>query len=231
MLKDNSKNRWTNMLTAALLLAMLINLYLIFIFAPEERSMGAVQRIFYFHVPSAWIAGLAFFVVFVASIGYLWKQDNKYDVIAYSSAEIGVIFSTLVLVTGPIWAKPVWNTWWEWSARLTSFVVLWFIYLAYLMLHNFIEEKEKSARLAAVFGIMGFVDVPIVYFSIRLWRDIHPSAVFAGGTGSGLNPEMKLTFFFSLFTFTLLFILILIYRIRLQKSEIEVAEIKKQLAY
>jgi len=224
-------NRWLVILGAILLVAMIVNLYLIFMFAPEERSMGNVQRIFYFHVPSAWVSFLAFFVVFVCSIYYLWKRDRKYDVVASSAAEIGVIFATLVLITGPIWARPVWNTWWEWSPRLTLFLVLWFIYLAYLMLRNFVEGEERSARFAAVFGIVGFVDVPIVYISIRLWRDIHPSPVIAGGEGSGLHPDMKIAFFFSLFTFTILFIYLLIQRVQLQKSMITVSEMKRQIAY
>lgn len=231
MSANKSTNRWMALLAGVLFVSMMVDLYLIFMFAPEERSMGHVQRIFYFHVPSAWVAFLAFFVVFVASIGYLWKRDRKFDIVAYSSAEIGVIFATLVLITGPIWARPVWNTWWEWSPRLTLFLVLWFIYIAYLMLKNFVEGEERSARFAAVFGIVGFVDVPIVYMSIRLWRDIHPSPVIAGGEGSGLAPDMKIAFFFSLFTFTLLFIYLLVQRIRLQKSVVAVSELKKQMAY
>ena len=231
MEKHRSLNLWMNFLNAGVFITMIINLYLIFLFAPEERSMGQIARILYFHVPSAWVAFLAFFVVFLASIGYLWQRDRKYDMVAHSSAEIGVIFATLVLITGPIWARPVWNTWWEWSPRLTLFLVLWFIYIAYLMLRNFVEDEERSARFAAVFGIVGFVDVPLVYVSIRLWRDIHPSPVIAGGSGSGLHPDMKITFFFSLFTFTLLFLLLLIQRVRLQKSMIAVSQLKKQLAY
>lgn len=231
-MRTNTKSdTWFYVLGAALFFAMLIDLYLIFMFAPEESSMGQVQRIFYFHVPSAWVSFLAFFVVFVASIGYLWKKDQKYDIVAFSAAEIGVVFATLVLITGPIWARPVWNTWWEWSPRLTLFLVLWFIYIAYLMLRKFVEGEERSARFAAVFGIVGFVDVPIVYLSIRLWRDIHPSPVIAGGEGSGLHPDMKIAFFFSLFTFTLLFFFILIQRIRVQKNAVAVSEHKKQLAY
>lgn len=228
---QQKESPWMTVLDVALLVSMLVNLYLIFQFAPEERSMGHVQRIFYFHVPSAWVSGLAFAVVFGASIGYLWKRDRKYDIAAYAAAEIGVMFATLVLVTGPIWARPVWNTWWEWSPRLTLFLVLWFIYIAYLMLHNFVEGEEKRARFAAVFGIVGFVDVPIVYLSIRLWRDIHPSPVIAGGENSGLHPDMRLTFFFSLFVFTLLFIKLFINRLRLERSQVRVAELKKQAAY
>lgn len=229
---NSKRDEWgLRILAAVLLVAMVVNLYLIFMYASEERSMGQVQRIFYFHVPSAWVAFLAFFVVFLYSIGYLWKKERKYDIIAHASAEVGVIFATLVLITGPLWARPVWNTWWEWSPRLTSFLILWFIYVAYLMLRNFVEGEERGARFAAVFGIVGFVDVPIVYMSIRLWRDIHPSPVIAGGEDSGLAPDMALTFFFSLFTFTLLFLFLLIVRVRLQKSMIRVAGMKKQLVY
>lgn len=228
---DKSQNRWMAVLYLSLLICMVVDLYLIFQFAPEERSMGHVQRIFYFHVPSAWISFLAFFVVFVASIGYLWKRERKYDMVAAAAAEIGVMFATLVLITGPIWARPVWNTWWEWTPRLTLFLVLWFIYIAYLMLRNFVEGEERSARFAAVFGIVGFVDVPIVYLSIRLWRDIHPSPVIAGGEGSGLHPDMLLTLMFSLFTFTLLFVLLLIHRLRLEKTTVAASELKKQIAY
>lgn len=231
MPSPNSRNPWMFLLGASLLVCMLVNLYLIFEFAPEERSMGHVQRIFYFHVPSAWVSFLAFFVVFVASIGYLWKRERKYDMAANSAAEIGVLFSSLVLVTGPIWARPVWNTWWEWTPRLTLFMVLWFIFIAYLMLRNFVEGEEKSARFCAVFGIVGFVDVPIVYMSIRLWRDIHPSPVIAGGEGSGLHPDMKIAFYFSLFTFTLLFIYLFVHRLRLEKSSVALSDLKKEMAY
>jgi len=228
---NKSKNIFIMLLGASLLIAMVLNLYLIFIFAPEERSMGQVQRIFYFHVPSAWVAGLAFFVVFISSIGYLWKKDRKYDIVAYAAGEIGVIFATLVLITGPIWARPVWNTWWEWTPRLTLFMVLWFIFIAYLMLRNFVENEERGARFAAVFGIVGFVDVPIVYMSIRLWADIHPRPVIGGGEGSGLHPDMQIAFYFSVFTFTLLFLYLLIQRVLLQKATVAIAEMKQQLAF
>ncbi|MFQ5637882.1 MAG: cytochrome c biogenesis protein [bacterium] len=231
MLKIDSSDIKVNLFGGGLLAAMTVNLYLIFMFAPEEAAMGQIQKIFYFHVPSAWVAGLAFFVVFITSIAYLWKKDKKYDIIAYSAAEIGSVFATIVLITGPIWARPVWNTWWEWSPRLTLFMVLWFIYIAYLMLRNVVEDKEKGARLAAVFGIVGFVDVPIVYMSIRLWRDIHPSPVIAGGNDSGLHPDMKIAFFFSLFTFTLLFLYLLVQRIKLEKSQAMLSDLKKEMAY
>lgn len=228
---QEEKNVKESLLAITLFVAMLVDLYLIFNYASTERTMGHIQRIFYFHVPSAWVSFLAFFTVFCTSIGYLWKRDRKYDIVATSAAEIGVIFATLVLITGPIWARPVWNTWWEWSPRLTLFLVLWFIYIAYLMLHNFVEGEERSARFAAVFGIVGFIDVPIVYLSIRLWRDIHPSPVIGGGQNSGMAPDIKLTFFFSLFTFTLLYAFLLVQRIRVQRAQVTVTDLKKEMAY
>ncbi len=227
-----SNDRWTHVLGAILLIAMLVNLYLIFMFAPEESSMGQVQRIFYFHVPLAWVGGLAFFILFISGILFLRRKDRKYDIVGQSAGEVGVIFVTLNLITGAIWARPAWNVWWDWSSmRLTLLFVLWFLYVGYLMLRHFVDDQEKGARFAAVYGIIAFADVPIVYASIRLWRDIHPSPVIAGGEGSGLHPDMRIAFYFSVFTFTLLFIYILIQRIRLQKTRVAVDELKKQLSY
>ena len=135
-----------SILGPALFVCMAVNLYLIFMFAPTESSMGQVQRIFYFHVPTAWVSGLSLSVVFIASILYLWKRQRKYDIVAHSAGEIGVLFMTLFLTTGPIWARPVWNIWWDWSPRLTLSLVLWFIFVAYLMLRNFVEGEDKGAR-------------------------------------------------------------------------------------
>lgn len=226
MSKTEAKSTWSRILAGLMLVTMLVDLYLIFNFAPEQETMGHIQRIFYFHVPSAWVAFLAFFVVFVCSIMFLWKRDRKYDIVASSSAELGVVFSTLVLITGPIWARPVWNTWWEWSPRLTLFLVLWFIFVAYLMLRAFVDDREKAARFSAVFGIFGFVDVPIVYMSIRLWRDIHPKPV----TDGGLHPDMATVLYFSLFTFTLIYLYILIQRVQLERSVVRIRELKLQSA-
>jgi len=194
-----------------------VALYAAFLYAPTERTMGDIQRIFYFHVASAWIGFLAFFVVFVASIAYLATKAVKWDILAASSAEIGVVFSTLVLLTGPLWARPVWNTYWTWDPRLTSFLILWLIYIAYLMLRAYAGEEEKSARFAAVFGIIGFLDVPIVYASIRLWRTLHPKPVIAGGGGSGLAPQMLTSLFIALGAFLVLYVTLLHLRIRLEK--------------
>jgi heme exporter protein C len=199
--------------------AMLLNLYLIFFYAPTERTMGLVQKIFYFHVPSAWVAFLAFFLVFIGSAGVLAARKESFDRLAEASASIGVLFCTLVLVTGPIWAKPAWGIWWTWDARLTSTMVLWFLYVGYLLLRSYIPDASRRATLSAILGIVGFVDVPIVYLSIRWWRTQHPAPVIGGGESSGLDPRMKLAFFYSLAVFTLLFVVLLRLRMRSQASE------------
>lgn len=203
------KNIIDKILLIALLLSFLACIYLIFIWVPPIKASNPAeqiaQRIFYFHVPSAWIGFLAFFVVFVGSVAYLWKRDRKYELISVASAEIGVLFITLVLLTGPIWAKPVWGIWWTWDARLTSSLVLWLIYVAYLMLRRYLPDGNKRANLSAVVGIIGFIDVPIVYYSIRWWETQHPKAVMASSEG-GLAAPMFFTFMFALAAFTLLYI-------------------------
>jgi heme exporter protein C len=157
--------------------------------APQERTMGEVQRIFYYHVPSAWTSFLCFFANFIASIVYLARRNLKADAFAVATAEVGVLFCTVVLVTGPIWARPVWGIWWTWDARLTTTLVLWLIYVSYLILRRY-STGQQTPVLAAALAIFGFVDVPIVYMSIRWWRTQHPQPVIAGGEGSGLDPRM-----------------------------------------
>lgn len=205
--------------------AMIVALYMTFIWVPNEKTMGIIQRIFYFHVPSAWIAFLAFFVVFVASVMYLAKRDGRWDSLAVSAAEIGLVFCSIVLVTGPIWAKPVWGIWWTWDARLTLTLVLWLIYVAYVMLRLYVRDESRRARLCAVVGIIGFLDVPLVYMSIRWWRTQHPAPVMAGGEKSGLAPEMFTTFVVCLIAFTLLFIFLLWKRYRVERLQEDVNEL------
>lgn len=214
-------------LDGLLFIMMSVCLYLVFVWVPNEKTMGIIQRIFYFHVPSAWVGFLAFGVVFAMSIMYLIKRDDKWDRLASISAEIGLLFTTIMLTTGPIWAKPVWGIWWTWDARLTLALVLWLIYVAYVMLRVYIHEDAKRARLSAVVGIIGFLDVPLVYMSIRWWRTQHPSPVMAGGEKSGLAPEMLLTFLLCLFTFTLLYLVLLNKRYRLEVCQKELDEMYK----
>ena len=203
-------------------LSMLTALFFVFIYAPTEKTMGVVQKIFYFHVPSGWIAFLAFFIVFLSGIIYLIKKDKYWDVVGSSSAEVGVIFCSLVLITGPIWAKKAWGIFWTWDAKLTSAVVLWLIYISYILLRKYLIDESKRANLSAVVGIFGFIDVPLVYMSTKWWRTQHPQPVIGGGENSGLEPKMLLTFFICLFTFTLLFFFILYLKISIENARKEI---------
>lgn len=155
--------------------------------APTEQTMGDVQRIFYYHVPSAWTAFCLFFVNLVASIVYLIWRHPKADALALASAEVGVVFCTVVLVTGPIWARPVWGIWWTWDLRLTLTLVLWLIYVSYLMLRRF-STSGQTPVMAAVLAVLGALDVPLVYFSIWFFRTQHPQPVVGGG--GSIDPRM-----------------------------------------
>jgi heme exporter protein C len=158
--------------------------------APDERTMHEVQRIFYFHLPS-WITSFtSFSVVFVANIAFLLTRRYKWDCLGVAAAEVGVICCTIGLVTGPLWARPVWGVWWTWDARLTTTFILWLLYISYLLLRGLLEDPQRRATLSAVLGIFAFLDVPLVYVSNRLWRTQHPQPVVLGGEGSGLNPIM-----------------------------------------
>jgi heme exporter protein C len=212
------------LLVAAL---MILSLYCVFLVVPNEVTMGAVQRIFYFHVPSAWVAFLGFFVVFISSIFYLATRRLLWDVVAHAAAELGVLFCAIVLFTGPIWARPVWGTWWTWEARLTTTLVLEMVFVAYLVLRSQAESRAQAARLSAVVGIVGFLDVPIIYYSVQIWRGHHP-IVFKSSGGQGLEPVMLRTFMLCMTTFTLLFLLLLAMRIRLGLLQESVAELKER---
>jgi heme exporter protein C len=222
--KDNMKENYELRIgLAGLCFALFIAaLYLIFIFVPTEESMGVVQRIFYFHVPLAWVAFLAFFIVFIASIAYLRTRSRRWDVMASSSAEVGLVFTTLVLISGSIWAKPAWGAWWVWDPRLTSALVLWLMYVAYTLVRSYATDEARGARFAAVLGIVGFLDVPIVALAIVLWGTQHPSPVIFTG---GLAPSMLLTLMVSITAFTLLYVNLFMLRISLKNRENEVVNL------
>ena len=205
---------------------LIVSLYLIFIYVPTEKEMGIIQRIFYLMVPVGWLALLSFLVVFIGSILYLVKRENKWDILAHSSAVIGIVFTTLALVTGIIWAKPVWGVWWTWEARLTATLVLWLLYLAYFMVRSFATEESRGATFAAVIGVVGFIDIPIIALATTLWRGMHPGAVIFTG---GLAPSMLLTLMVSLAAFTSLYFLLLIQQVSLKNDEAEVKRIKQFL--
>jgi heme exporter protein C len=173
----------------AVLTAILLSyaVYEALVVAPTEQTMGNVQRIFYYHVPSAWTAFLLFLINFIASVVYLIRRNLLADAIAVVTAEVGVVFCSVVLVTGPLWARPVWGIWWTWDVRLTSTLVLWLIYVSYLMLRRF-STSGQTPVLAAALAVFGALDVPLVYFSIWIFRTQHPQPVIGGG--GSIDPLM-----------------------------------------
>lgn len=199
LLRDE-KVRGQKVLGWCSLVGITTGLYLAFVYAPEERTLGVVQRIFYVHVPSAWNAFFLFGLLCVASIAYLKSRQLIWNEIAVACGEIGVVFTTLALATGSIWGRPVWNTWWTWDPKLTTTLILWFIYVAYLVLQASDEGDERRARLAALFGIAGIVDIPIIHASSRLWRSIHPVVIEPGR--AAMPASMGLTLLVCVAAFT-----------------------------
>ena len=216
-------------LGAAAILLVIAAAYASFYVAPEERTMGVLQRIFYFHVSCAWAGMDAFFLCFIANLLYVWKRDAKYDWLGVSAAEVGLVLTTVVLITGPIWAKPAWGIYWTWDARLTSTFVLWLLYVSYLLLRTLIEEAERRALLSALFGIFAFIDVPLVFFSIRWWRTQHPAPVIMGSPGSGLDPTMNKVFLFSVFAMHVFAAFLIVERYVLEKLRSEVDLLRREV--
>jgi heme exporter protein C len=205
---------------------MLVTIWAALIYAPTDIT-GDDQRIVYFHVPVAWCAFLAFFIVFIGSILYLVQNAmgrrasaEHWDRLAWSAAEVGVIFTTLTLISGSLWGRPIWGTWWQWDARLTTTLILWFIYVGYLLLRTYMGRSDSGARSAAVVGIIGFIDVPIVYESVNWWNTLHPSQFVLEGQ---LPGQMLLALLISMATFTLLlvFLLIQVYKLHSLKATTE----------
>ncbi len=203
--------------------------YLGLFVAPTERTMGDVQRIFYFHAPSGWTAFWLFFANLAASVVYLIKKNANADALAVASAEVGVVFCTVVLVTGPLWARPVWGIWWTWDMRLTSTLVLWLIYVSYLLLRRF-SEGTQTPILAAVLAIFGALDVPLVYFSIWFFRTQHPQPVIGGG--GSLDPAMRPAFWMNVLAFSCLGALLcwVRYRVELMQRQVDESEANASLA-
>jgi heme exporter protein C len=202
--------------------------YAAFYVAPDERTMGVIQRIFYFHAATAWAGETTFSVCFLANLLYVWKRQPKYDWLGVTCAEVGAACITVVLITGPIWAKPVWGIWWTWDARLTSTFVLWLLYISYLLLRTLIEEPDRRALLSALFGIFAFVDVPIVFGAIRWWRTQHPAPVIMGGPGSGLDPTMRKVFFFNVLAMLVLAAFLIVERYLLEETKHDVEILQRE---
>ena len=213
-----------NGLLALSFILFIIALFLVFIYVPTEKTMGIVQRIFYLMVPMAWLALFSFIIIFIASILYLKSRNSKWDIIATSAAELGIVFTTLTLITGSSWARPIWGVWWTWEPRLTATLVLWLIYFAYFMVRSFTTEESRGATFAAVVGIVGFIDVPIIGMATTLWRGLHPGAIIFQG---GLAPSMLLTLIVNLAAFTAFYIFLLTQRISIKNAELKILILKK----
>lgn len=194
--------------------------------APDEATMHQIQRIFYFHL-SAWMTSFAAFsVVFISNIAYLATRETKWDCLGVAAAEVGIACCSIGLVTGPLWARPVWGIWWTWDARLTTTFILWLLYISYLLLRGLLEDPERRAALSAVFGIFAFLDVPLVYVSNRLWRTQHPQPVILGGSGSGLDPTMGKVLLLCLISMFGVMITVLIDRYRLERMRHEFDQLR-----
>lgn len=204
---------------------VIVALGMVFLYAPRELTMGDVQRIFYFHVASAWVGFFGFFVTFLAGIGYLVTGKRRLDIVGLSSVEVGLTFITMTVVTGALWARPVWGTYWTWEPRLTISAVQLLIYVAYGMLRASIESAEQRARFAAVYGVVAFVTVPLSWFAIRWWRTIHPD-ILTGGEGMTLTPPMVHTLVVAIVAFTMLYATLLRQRIRLEGSRDALTRLK-----
>ncbi len=212
------------MIVSAALMA--VTLYMVFMWVPTEQNLGVSQRIFYFHVPLGWIGMLSIVVVAVASLMHLITGKEKWDSLAYATAELGVIFATLILVTGAIWARPVWGVWWTWDAKLTTTLVLWFIYVGYLMIRAHGPSGTQGKRYASVIALIGAIDSPIIYKATDWWRTAHPER----NVPSDLASEMLLTLLVAMVTFTVLYVYLLVERYSLRKSESDLDELHQRTA-
>jgi len=220
----------TTALTALTALFMAVSLYMVFIHAPMEQFMKWPQKIFYFHVPIAIMCYAGFFITFVCSIGYLWSGALKWDSFAVSGAEVGLLFANMMLVTGMLWGRPIWGAYWTWDPRLTTSFIMWLIFAGYLILRSQVDDEVTRAKYAAVMGIIGFADVPLVHYSVKLWsRGIHPVIDRSGGD-AGMHPDMLMAFKVSFVAILLLFVLVFIQRVRYEFLRRRVETIKSHKA-
>ena len=211
---------------------MLVALYMVFVYVPTEADQGIVQRIFYFHVPCAWVAFAAFALVAIAGVFYLWLGDQLWDDLGYAAAETGMVFCTLMIIAGSIWAKPIWGTWWTWDSRLTTTFILWLMYGGYLMLRARADDTPQVARFAAVLGIVAVLDVPIVIASVRLWRTIHPAVLVTKQGGHGLeDPRMVATLLVCLAAFTALWAWLLMLRFTQLRARSRMGALAVRIAF
>lgn len=228
-----TKPRWLSVLDIVTVILLIAATAMVFFYAPTEAVMGQVQRVFYFHVAAGWVGMLAFLVAAIAGVAYLAKGNRKWDIVGLSAIEIGIVFAFINIVTGSIWARPIWNTWWTWDPRLTTATVMELIYVAYLMLRQGIEDPDRRARFGAVYAIVGFLSVPLTFFSARLFRTIHPVVIGSNEAGAqgqfDMTSLMLQTFMFSLITFSFIFADLLWHRIRLGQLAEKVEQLRLKL--
>jgi heme exporter protein C len=215
------------------IIVLAIAAYLALVFAPTEAVMGQVQRVFYFHIGTAWVGLLGFVIAAVAGVTYLITKDARWDRFEVAAVEVSTVFFFITIVLGSIWARPAWNTWWTWDPRLTTAAVTELIYIAYFMLRQGIEDPEKRARFGAVYTLLGGISAPITFMVIRLFRTIHPVIVGAANANQekmSMTGDMKVAFFFALFAFTVIFIDLIWHRIRLGSLEEKVEQLKLKVS-
>lgn len=209
---------------------MAVGQWMILEVAPIEAQMGIIQKIFYLHLPLAWWGLLSFFLVFVSSAIYLLKRNPFWDVLCESAAEVGLVLTTLTLVTGSMWVRVSWNTWWTWDPRLTTALVMWFIYAAYLIVRRMDFSPERRGVISAVIGIVAFLDVPLVFFSARLWpQTIHPTVLREANSG-GMDPDMKLTMIFCVLSFFFIWVAMVALRTRIGRAEERLDDYQARMA-
>jgi heme exporter protein C len=224
------KPRWLTILDIVTIVLLVIATYMVFFYAPMERVMGQVQRVFYFHVAAGWVGMLGFLVAAIAGGVYLKNSRHYWDIVSLAAVEIGMVFAFINVVTGAIWARPIWNTWWTWDPRLTTATIMLLIYAAYLMLRAGIEDPDRRARFGAVYAIVGFLSVPLTFFSARLFRTIHPVVIGSNQPGAegafDMTPLMLQAFMFSLLTFSFIFADLIWHRVRLGELADKVESLK-----
>lgn len=211
------------------ILVLAVATYLALVFAPRELVMGDVQRVFYFHIGTAWVGLLGFIFAAILGIIYLVTKDIKWDIFEVAAVEISVVFFFITIVLGSIWARPAWNTWWTWDPRLTTAAITELFYIAYFMLRSGVDDPDRRARYGAVYTLIGSVSAPITFIVIRLFRTIHPVIIGAASASQekmSMSGDMKIAFFFALFAFTVIFIDLFWNRIRLGQLESQVEQLK-----
>ncbi len=212
-----------------MVIGLVIGLYAALVYAPADAVQGEVQRLMYLHVPLILVSYLAFFVVFVTSILYLWRRQQQHDAIAHSSAEIGVLFTALAIAIGSIWGRPTWGAWWTWDARLTTTAILLLMFLGYLMLRTLVEDPSRGATFCAVLGIIGFLDIPIIHMSVVWWRTLHQPASMLRPGPSTVAPDMQVALYANLAAFALLYGYLLVKRLRIEEARQELFRLQMEL--